>query len=251
MNVALCFFAYSKDSELLELAVQAVPRLRAQGHKVDFYVLDDSKTPLDMPPAGCQYWRTDFDRRGNLNGAECICGMVDQYASIFRMGLYEWVIKVDSDTFMNSFDWLEGVSSQSTAFAGTIHVNDYCSGSCYAVSRAGVEWLQERLEEKSWQGAAERGYCEDKVLYNMCKLSGMQVHALRADGTPDGKLWHDWENEQLPMAELKKAYAVDFKACMWNSKKDNWEKDREKGLKRMKQYIDYLNYETEKQNNNG
>ena len=243
MNVALCFFTYSGDATLLDMAVQAVPRLRRQGHKVDFYVIDDAFSPLEMPPAGCRYWRTTFDRKGNLNGAECIVGMVDEYAAIFRMGLYEWVIKVDSDTFLNNIDWLKEVSSQNTAFAGTIHVNEHCSGACYAVSRNGVDWLQERFKESSWVGAAERGYCEDKVLYNMCKLSGMQVHALRADALPDGKLWHDWQGEKKPFTELKKAYAVDFKACRWNSKKTNWAIDKKDAIERMKQYTTYLSHE--------
>lgn len=243
MKVALCYFTYSNDAPLLELALQAVPRLRAQGHAVDVYIIDDAASPMKEPPAGSRYWQTHFDRKGNLNGSECICGMVDVYNAIFKNSVYEWVIKVDSDTFVNSLDWLRAVSSQTHAFAGTVHVHDYCSGSCYAVSRNGVEWLQERLQEASWKGAAKRGFCEDKVIYNMCKMSGMQVHALRADCKPDGKLWHDWEGEPLPFAELKKAYAVDFKACRWNSQQANWEADKASAIKRMNQYTQFLSNE--------
>lgn len=240
MNVALCFFTYSEDAPLLDYALQAVPRLRAQGHAVHVYVIDDARSPLAMPPVGCRYWRSEWARGGNLNGAECICGMVDEYNAIFNMGLYEWILKVDCDTFVNSLDWLDGISSQETAFAGTIHVNDHCSGACYAVSRNGAEWLQERLQEPSWVGAAQRGYCEDKVLYNMCKLSGMKVHALRANCKPDGMLWHDWQGEPLPPSELLKAYAVDFKACRWNVKQELWGSNRAEALERMKLYTDHI-----------
>lgn len=237
MNVALVFFAYEGDAELLELAVKAGPWLRRQGHEVDVYVLDDAARPLAVPPAGCRYWRTRFERGGNLNGAACVQGMVEAYEEVFDSGLYEWVIKVDSDTFVNGLEWLRGVDG---VFAGTVHVEDYCSGACYAVKRAGVEWLAERLMEESWLRAAQRGYCEDKVIFNMCRLSGMGVHALRADGVPDGKLWHDWQGERLPLSVLKRAYAVDFKRCRWNSKEDNWEADRAEGLRRMREYVNFL-----------
>jgi hypothetical protein len=166
--------------------------------------------------------------------------MVDEYNAIFNMGLYEWVVKVDCDTFVNSLDWLQGVSNREVAFAGTVHVQDYCSGACYAVSRAGVELLQERLSEASWRGAAERGYCEDKVLFNICRMSGLRVHALRADGVPDGKLWHDWQGEPVAFEALTRAYAVDFKACRWNSKPEAWEMDKVRGLERLRGYTKFL-----------
>jgi hypothetical protein len=240
MNAAICFFSYAGDAALLDMALQAVPRLRQQGHNVDVYLCNDAAAPLVHIPSGCRVWQTTFDRKGNLNGAECICGMVDVYNSIFQNGIYEWILKTDCDTFINSLDWLHGVSSRTHAFAGTIHVNDHCSGACYAVSRNGAEWLQSRLQEPSWRGAAERGFCEDKVLYNMCKLSGMQVHALRANDKPDGMLWHDWQGEPLPFSELQKAYAIDFKACRWNSRNENWEADKQRAIERMKNYIESL-----------
>lgn len=244
MNVALVFFTYEGDAALLELAVQAAPRLRRQGHAVDVYVVDDAARPLAVPPAGCRYRRTEFARGGNLNGAECIVGMVDVYDDVFRGGVYEWVIKADCDTFVNDVEWLRGVQG---VFAGTVHVNRHCSGSCYALRRDGVEWLRARLAEPSWRGAAQRGYCEDRVLFNMCRMSGMGVHALAANGRPDGMLWHDWKGERLAPKELTRAYAVDFKRCRWDSKPENWAADAVEGLQRMREYVNFLSeYETAK-----
>lgn len=243
MNVALVFFTYAGDAELLELAVKAGPWLRGQGHAVDVYVMDDAAAPLAVPPAGCRYRQTRFERCGNLNGAECVAGMVQAYEEVFERGVYEWVVKVDADTFVNDLEWLRGVPG---VFAGTVHVGDYCSGACYALKRAGVEWLRERMVEPSWRGAAQRGFCEDKVIFNMCRLSGLGVHAVRADGVPDGKLWHDWEGVRLPMAELTRAAAVDFKRCRWNSRAEFWEADRAEGLQRMREYVNFLSsYERE------
>lgn len=243
--MALVFFTYAGDAEFLELSVQAATRLRRQGHAVDVYVADDAAAPLAKVPSGCKRWMTRFKRRGNLNGAECICGMVDVYNAIFKNGFYEWVLKVDSDTFVNSLDWLHGVSAQDYALAGTVHRKDYCTGPCYAVSKNGAEWLRDRLHEPSWRGAAERGFCEDKVIYNMCKFSGLKLHVLKLEGEPHGKLWHDWEGVQLPFEELQRAYAVDFKFSRWDSKPENWAADAAAGLQRMREYVNFLReYET-------
>lgn len=243
MNIALCFFSYSKDEPLLNLALQAVPLLRAKGDTVDVYVIDDAASPLDMPPSGTRYWRTRFPRGGNLNGLPCIMGMVEEYESITRGGKYDWLIKTDCDTYINRLDWLRGLKPRETAFAGTIHVNDHCSGACYAVSRAGVEVLHERLQCPSWQGKATRGHCEDKVLYNMSKMAGLEVHAIRNEGnTLEGGLFHDWLGEQRKTPEeLEAALAVDFKACRWNSKPEYWEQNAITALERMKQYTEFRN----------
>ena len=241
MNVGLVFFAYGGDAQLLRLALQAVPLLRKQGHEVTAYVLEDAAAPLGelgMPSGCCRRWQTSWARCGNLNGLECIVGMVDEYNSIFEQHAHEWLLKVDCDTFVNSLDWLEGLSSKEVAFAGTVHVRDYCSGACYAVSREGAEWLQARLLERSWRDKAERGYCEDRVLCSMCRLSGMKVHALDGrSGSIEGKLCHAWQGEQRSFAELRTAYAVDFKACRWNSAPHRWELDHAEAVERMRNYV--------------
>ena len=242
MNVGLVYFCYRGDEVLLGMALQAAERLRRRGDAVTVYLLDDVKAPLEVVPPGVVYKRTSFERGGNLNGLECIVGMVDEYERILRVGGHEWLVKVDCDTFLNSLDWLRGLSCREVAFSGTIHVNDHCSGACYAVSRAGVECLQTRLQEPSWRGKAARGFCEDKVIYHMSRLSGLDVLALRNEGNElDGSLYHDWlAVERVHPRELLRAYAVDFKACRWNSRPEYWEQDAITALERMKQFCDYL-----------
>lgn len=242
MNVGLVFFAYKNDEPLLRLALEAVPRLRAAGDNVEVFVFDDASAPLSAPPRGVKYQQTHFDRGGNLNGLQCIQGMLEAYARVMAYGRFSWLIKADCDTFVNNIEWLRDLDAKSTAFAGTIHVNDHASGACYALSREGVAVLQERMLCPSWQGKASRGYCEDRVFYHMSRLSGLDIAAFRNDANAlDGPLFHAWlAARRYEPAELLKAYAVDFKACRWNSRPEDWEQDAATALERMTEYCNFI-----------
>lgn len=245
MKVALCFFCYKNDAELLDCALRAVPRLRAAGDEVVVYLADDAAAPLESLPGwqveGVEYMRTGFERRGNLNGAECVRGMVEVYAGIMREGGYDWVIKADCDTVVNGLDWLRGCDAD---FVGTVHVNGHVSGSCYAISRRGVELLEAALATPRWYGAAERAWCEDKALYNICRCVGGRVEGREGGGNAIGGqlLYHDWlVQPRVPLELLREAAAVDFKACRWNSKRERWQQDAVEGLARMREYVDMFN----------
>lgn len=241
LSVALVFFCYREDGELLELAVQAVPGLRAGGDEVDVFLVDDAAAPLEgavgSSVAGVEYMQSAFDRRGNLNGAECVCGMAEIYEALAKRG-YDWVVKCDCDTFLNSLDWVRGVRAD---YVGTRHVHDYGSGACYALSKRGCMLLAEAMREPLWQGAAGRAYCEDKAIFHIVRCRG-GVMELRENGgnvcAPE-LLVHEWLAEApMSMEELSKAAAVDFKRCRWNSKAEAWRGDRESALVRMKEYVD-------------
>ena len=101
MRIAICFFSYNKDTELLKQALRGVKRLREKNLEdtIDAYVFDDHNAPLEQEllPEWVNYAQTTFDRCRNLNGLECVQGMLSVFADLVSKG-YEWVIKADSDT---------------------------------------------------------------------------------------------------------------------------------------------------------
>lgn len=241
MRVALVFFTYAGDAELLAEAVKAVPALRARGDVVDVYVADDAAAPLpaDAVPEGVEYMRTDFARRGNLNGAECVRGMAEVYAGIMRRGGYRWLVKCDCDTWLNSLEWVRRVDAAVHSIVGTVHVRDYVSGACYAMSRWAVERVAEALRTPLWYGACERAMCEDKCFFYLCKeICGGELGRPARDGEPHPlRLYHDWMHApRVELASLADAAAVDFKRCRWHSPAAAWSEDRAEGLARMRAY---------------
>lgn len=253
MNVALVYFTYERDAELLGMSLQALPQLRSrEGDEVSVFVFDDANAPLAVVPEGVVYEQTSFDRKGNLNGLECIDGMLALYESVFERTGAEWIVKLDCDTYLNDLDWLRGMDAATVAQAGCRHVNDFCSGACYAVSRAGVAAVRERLTGETWRKRARKAWCEDRVIGRIAETTAFRVVWLGSifNEPKRGVLYHDWMNDGEACMELLVApYAVDFKRCRWNSVPDDYEKDREKGTARMRAYVEFLKQEKETEQN--
>lgn len=239
MKVAIVFFSYRDDAVLLGYALQAVRRLRERGYEVDAFVRDDAAAPLVEVPAGCDYKLTSFKRCRNLNGCECVAGMLSEYAAIVDGGGYDWVVKADCDTYINDLEWLR--VGDGVIHVGTSHVDGYCSGSCYALSRDGVARLVDYMADEVVRKRVQRAWCEDKAISRMSIICGQamvkenSVNALR-----EGYLYHDWYDKSAGFAELRQAAAVDFKRCMWNSTPGAYDVDRDSALERMAGYVDFL-----------
>lgn len=241
MNVALVFFTYEADAPLLALAVQAAPRLRAQGHEVTVYVYDEAEHPLATVPEGVQYTRTIFNRAGNLNGLECITGMASIFAELATR--HTWIVKADCDTFVNHLHWLEGVDPATVPMVGTVHVNKHASGACYAISAQAAPRMAAMLGTPIWQGRAERFHCEDRFFWNAALhgIGGAQGRDGAGNPCCPSHLHHDWMAcPQHEFAELATAAAVDFKRCRWNTHPSTWQNDREAAIARMQKYVNFV-----------
>lgn len=242
MNIAVVYFSYGGDELLLRQALRAIPHLRAYGDTVEVFLADDAAAPLSEVPEGVHYLPTSFNRCGNLNGAECICGMAQIYAHILKCGRFDWVIKTDCDTYINNLHWLRNLKPSDCLFAGTAHCNDYPAGPCYAISAAGIGKVNDLLSDSVWRGKAQRGYCEDRVFFHLARRCGA-VHVItpHLSEPTSGALYHDWgvgpvSEPPCHLANLLLPYAVDFKTCRWNSPPSTWQQHAATALSRLTAY---------------
>lgn len=249
MKIAICFFSYEKDAALLNAALRGVKRLQEMNPAdvLDVYVYDDAAAPMgrEAVPGWVEYAVTEFDRKGNLNGLECILGQLGIYAGLVEGAAgYDWVIKVDSDTYINTLEWLRGVDARKVGYVGTNHVEDYGSGSCYALSRVGAAGVKSLLEREVIRKRCAVASCEDRVFCRLCRMTGLGME-LRRNAENEIKplmLYHDWWHggARVELVQLVEAAAVDFKRCRWHTPAETWEDDRALALERMEAYADMM-----------
>ena len=100
MNYAI--FCYREDYKCLELCVGQIRRVDPD---CTIYLFDDGKAPLarkDIPRGrDIIYKKTYFERNRNLNGLECIRGMLSCMRDIPGR---EPIIKIDADTLLMSLE---------------------------------------------------------------------------------------------------------------------------------------------------
>lgn len=178
MKLALCYFTYSKDKPLLELSLRSIARLKRLRPDVEttIYVVDDGKSPIETLPDGVDYYlKTSWDRKGNLNGVENFYGMLETYKEILKDG-HDWVVKIDCDTYVNDWDWLDNVDGEKTASVG-MYINRYFQNGClYALSAKGVEEIDKIASRESVMVRMSRGpACEDIMFSALSKMTGMEM----------------------------------------------------------------------------
>lgn len=226
MKIAILYFTYKNDWELLEQSLKALPMVeKRMEDELEVFVVDESCNPLPKIPDGVNYSQSCFDRQKNLNGVECVEGMLTIYKSILEQG-FDWLIKIDCDTVLNSIEWLRDKNNKLISQVGTSHKMPYNSGSCYAVSLAGINAMLDRLQDPITKIRADKSRMEDKTI---CTLSKMNYKMFCVQSVNDlnninkNQLYLDWMNDfAAPLEQLEIPCAVAFKRCFAKSEEDRW-----------------------------
>lgn len=112
---------------------------------------------------GCEVIHTRFPRGGNLNGKACVEGILRTMEEQSRPE-DRWVLKVDSDTLVTGFRWLEG--REHAEGVGMYHPGHRgFFGFCYALRRDALPAMRARaacLEANSWM-------CEDETMGDLAR----------------------------------------------------------------------------------
>ena len=180
MKTAIIIYTFRGDAACLGACLASLDRLRAQGHDLAVLVADDARNPLPYPPAGVDYIRTDFERRGNLNGRVCVAGMLSlMHAHAVQSGA-DCLVKLDCDTVINSLDWID--LTQTMSGWQLAPDKDYCSGMCYAIRAEALEDIH------AWAVAHNNllayNVPEDIGMGLVCHAvdGGMRLHQVYEDG---------------------------------------------------------------------
>lgn len=228
MRIAVVFFTYGGDEDLLRLAVEGAKRLQGrEGCTVDIYVYDQADRPLSEPPPGVEYTRTTFDRGGNLNGLECVDAMAAIYAALGWY--YDWIIKADSDAIIRDLDWVLAFDPTATSMVGSSHKGQkHIHGSCYAVSADGAQAMQRALSEPKNREEIARIRCEDWAFTLLADTCGIP---------PARYLIDERGLTYQPREERPLAYAVICKPISSCRPRRHRERDRVTAISTMRELL--------------
>ncbi len=134
MNYAI--FTYANDAECLQLCVRQIRRVDTDAQ---IYVFDDANAPIspEHRPDGIFYRATTFPRHGNLNGKDCILGMLAAMRSIPGTAP---VVKIDADTLLMNTAPIRAAFDLDAVHAGGVacFAPFTLSGCCYWVDRTAL-----------------------------------------------------------------------------------------------------------------
>lgn len=208
-KIAVCYFSYYKDIDFLNNSLKILEGTinRHPEHEVRVYVFDDGRCDKHLKKKELHgnptFITTNFDRKGNLNGYECIDGMFNEYRKIMEKFDYDYLIKLDSDCTLNSFDYLYVVENEGkknnipmerVAQIGSYFAQLCVCGCCQTFTKIGVTSVcnlfacmnrAARPEEKIMRKRVELGYNEDKVVSVLLEMA--PVIRINLDAIPNIK----------------------------------------------------------------
>ena len=251
-KIAVCYFSYHEDVDFLNQSLKYLQKTieRHPEHEVRVYVFDDGrcdknikKKELETSPT---LITTHFNRNGNLNGFECIHGMFTEYAKIAQRFDYDYLIKLDSDCVLNTFDYITAIENRlkkenlldKLGQMGSYFAQLCCYGCCQTFTKLGVGVILnlcnhmakgESEEARIMKKRVEVGWNEDKVvsvLMEMCPVLRASIDVL------EGVKGHINAFEQ-PTFDWSEWTSIAFKPNRYGQQ--TW--SREKSLEKMKRFV--------------
>lgn len=251
-KIAVCYFSYHGDVDFINESLKALQKTikKHSEHEVRVFVFDDGRCEKKLKKkelhGSPNLITTHFNRNGNLNGFECIAGMFNEYAKISKNFDYDYLIKLDSDCILNSFDYLATVENRlkkENSFERLAQIGSYfaqicCYGCCQTFTKLGIGNILtlckhmaegKTPESQIMRKRVELGWNEDKVTSVLMEMSpvlrvsidgliGIKGH-LNAWELPDAK-WNEWTS-------------VAFKPNKYGTK--SW--SRGESLSKMRNYV--------------
>lgn len=198
-NIGIIIFSYYKDEDFLALCLKGLLHTIAKSpmFNVRVFVVDDNNMkkkinvknlPIKEYKGNLEVIYTDWDRKGNLNGFDCMYGMVSTYYGLTQKYNLDYVLKFDSDCFLNTLDYITdtenalrnmNISPDRLVQTGSSFCNICCQGCAQTITKKGVIALMNlfhnmKTESSEMAKTLKRrvigGYYEDRVMSMLLEM---------------------------------------------------------------------------------
>lgn len=258
-KIAVCYFSYWKDKDFLNNSLKCLYKTIEKfkdKHEVRVYVFDDGRCDKKLKKkelyGSPTLITTSFDRKGNLNGFDCIDGMFLEYKKIMEKFNFDYLIKLDSDCVLNSFDYIDVAESELMKVKipkerigemGSYFAQICIVGCCQTFGKNGIVAINNlfyNMKEGKTKDAqilkkrVSMGYNEDKVISVLMEMSPLMK--INIDTLPNIKgncnafiMKDDTDYSSYTSVAFKPNYFL---------QNSNW--TREKSLSVMEKYIESI-----------
>ena len=265
MKLAFVYFTYSHDQDMLQYSIRSINMLKSQ-YDIDIFIIDDANMPMSFIPENVIYIKTSFNRNRNLNGKECLIGMIQEYEKIFQYCDYDWCIKIDSDVYVNHLDWLNDIPQnhsicqigvQSELRKNIHNEPQVCYGCFHGFNATGLYNLKKNIKNLQYYLDTSTEYdkhriaedyfscrmiCEDNCSANFYLVDNFKGMLLYTN-TNINKMYFDFKFEDncnlfinnMPNRFMHNFFAITFKAI---SKRCNSDYKRNYAQYRMQRYVE-------------
>ena len=198
-NIGIIIFSYHKDEDFLTLCLKGLLHTIAKSpmFNVRVFVIDDNNMkkkinvknlPIKEYKGNLEVIYTDWDRKGNLNGFDCMYGMVSTYYGLTQKYNLDYVLKFDSDCFLNTLDYITdtenalrnmNISPDRLVQTGSSFCNICCQGCAQTITKKGVIALMNLFYNmkngssemaKTLKRRVTSGYYEDRVMSMLLEM---------------------------------------------------------------------------------
>lgn len=209
-KIAVCYFSYWKDKDFLNNSLKCLYNTIEKfkgSHEVKVYVFDDGRCDKRLKKkelyGSPTLITTSFDRKGNLNGFDCMDGMFREYKKILEKFDFDYLIKLDSDCVLNSFDYIKVAEKELTKIKvpkerigemGSYFAQICIVGCCQTFGKMGINAINNLFslmqegktnDAKILKKRVAMGYNEDKVISVLMEMSPLLK--INIDTLPDIK----------------------------------------------------------------
>lgn len=198
-NIGIIIFSYYRDEDFLTLCLKGLLHTIAKSpmFNVRVFVVDDNNMkkkinvknlPIKEYKGNLEVIYTDWDRKGNLNGFECMYGMVSTYYNLTQKYNLDYVLKFDSDCFLNTLDYIidtenalrnMNIPVERLVQTGSSFCDICCQGCAQTITKKGVIALMSLFHNmktesnemaKTLKRRVTSGYYEDRVMSMLLEM---------------------------------------------------------------------------------
>lgn len=252
-KIAVCYFSYWKDIDFINESLKVLESTigRHPEYDIKVFVYDDGRAEKKMKKktlyGSPTLIVTNFDRKGNLNGYECIDGMFTEYRKLIEKYDFDYIIKLDSDCVINSLDYIylmeehlkkNNIPLENLAQFGTFFASICCNGCCQNFTKFGIRTVcnlfsmmnrGSNQNEIIMKKRVQNGFNEDKVVSVLLEMA--PVVRVNIDAIPGVKgnlnAFNEKDTDYLSYSSVAFKPNVFANTSTWN---------REKSLEEMKKH---------------